>query len=448
MRFGRVVVGLCAFLLLAGPVGAQEEGGGEALNVYLDCNTFGCHDFDFMRREIPVVNWVRDRQVADVHILVTSRTTGGGGQAFEISFIGRGAYEGDDAELTWASSGDAVQDEVRQGIADQIKIGLVRYIAGTPAAERLSVSFGPVTGPQGAAPPPGMPGMPGGPGGQAASPEDDPWDFWVFSISANFFGFGESTISDRNVFGSVSASRTTEAWKLRVSANFSQNKQTFEFVEGEKQEFEREDWGLSGFAVRSLGDRWALGLRANTGSSTFYNRKSSWSLKPGVEYNFFDYEESSRRSLTLQYLVGPNHWTYEEETIYGMLEETRWQESLTARLSLVQPWGRWSTSVTGQHYLHDTDLYSATISGSLNVRLFQGFSLRVSGNYSWISDQLYLKASDYTEEERLLRQFQTETDFRFFTSFGITYRFGSIFNNVVNPRFGGDGGGGEMIIIG
>jgi long-subunit fatty acid transport protein len=230
-----------------------------------------------------------------------------------------------------------------------------------------------------------------------------------------------------------------------VSGDFSRNKQTFT-IDDDKTEYTRKDWSVEGFAVRSLGDRWALGLRANTGSSTFYNRERSWSVKPGIEYNFFPYEESSRRSLTLQYLVGANHWDYEEETIYGELAETRWQESLTARLSLVQPWGRWSTSVTGQHYLHDLELYSATVSGSLNVRLFQGFSVRVSGNYSWIADQLYLPLSDYTEEEILLRQFQQETTYRYFTSFGIEYRFGSIFNNVVNPRFGGGHGGGMMII--
>jgi len=79
----------------------------------------------------------------------------------------------------------------------------------------------------------------------------------------------------------------------------------------------------------------------------------------------------------------------------------------------------------------------AALSGSLNVRLFQGFSIRVSGNYSWIRDQLYLSGEGATNEQILLRQRQLETSFRYFTSFGIEYRFGSIFNNIVNPRFGG-----------
>jgi len=47
----------------------------------------------------------------------------------------------------------------------------------------------------------------------------------------------------------------------------------------------------------------------------------------------------------------------------------------------------------------------------------------------------------------LLRLRELETQFEYFTSFGLTYTFGSIYNNVVNPRFGNSGGGGMTIIM-
>src|ERR1041385_8095423 len=53
------------------PTRAQEtasppaRGLPETLNVFLDCSFF-C-DFDYIRTEIPFVNWVRDRTDADVH---------------------------------------------------------------------------------------------------------------------------------------------------------------------------------------------------------------------------------------------------------------------------------------------------------------------------------------------------------------------------------------------
>ena len=39
-------------------------------------------------------------------------------------------------------------------------------------------------------------------------------------------------------------------------------------------------------------------------------------------------------------------------------------------------------------------------------------------------------------EDVLLRRKMQKTDYSYYTSFGFTYTFGSIYNNVVNPRFG------------
>src|SRR5688572_11864365 len=55
------------------------------INVYLDC---GFCDFNYLRDEVPYVNWVRDRAVADVHLLATQQATGGGGSEYVFNFIG------------------------------------------------------------------------------------------------------------------------------------------------------------------------------------------------------------------------------------------------------------------------------------------------------------------------------------------------------------------------
>ncbi len=57
------------------------------LRVYLDCNY--C-DFDFMRTEVTFVDYVRNRQDAQVHILETDQATGGGGTEFTLHFLGQG----------------------------------------------------------------------------------------------------------------------------------------------------------------------------------------------------------------------------------------------------------------------------------------------------------------------------------------------------------------------
>ena len=425
---------LIASTMLTAPGEAAAQSPDDAadpLNLFFDCNAPSCRDDDFFRRQVPIVNWVRDREAADVHVLVTSQGTGGGGLLYSLAFIGLGTFDGQDLTLVASTGGDATDDDRRSNVSERLKVGLVGYLSQTPAADQLSVVI------EGAGQGPGMTDVSEGPG--AAAPEDDPWDFWVFRINANGFVNGEATSQFANYFGTAQASRTTDEWKFSINGTLSEDIQEFQIPDGDGVRTVREtqsDWNSGGLIVNSLGPKWSVGMRASVGSSTFRNIDYQWEVQPGIEYNIFPYSESDRRSLTLQYLVGPTHFNYTEETIFDQTSETRGQHSLTARLSLVQPWGRWSTSVDASQYLHDTSKYNVRISGNFNIRLFRGFSVRVGGNYSWIRDQLFLSAAGATNEQILLRRRQLGTSYRYFTNFGIEYRFGSIFNNVVNPRFG------------
>jgi hypothetical protein len=59
----------------------------------------------------------------------------------------------------------------------------------------------------------------------------------------------------------------------------------------------------------------------------------------------------------------------------------------------------------------------------------------MDGGWSRIRDQIYLRAGEATDEEILLRRRQLATGYRYRFSAGLSYTFGSIFNNVVNTRF-------------
>ncbi|NUR56216.1 MAG: hypothetical protein HOQ29_17375, partial [Acidobacteria bacterium] len=91
-------------------------------------------------------------------------------------------------------------------------------------------------------------------------------------------------------------------------------------------------------------------------------------------------------------------------------------------------------------FLSDPSKYSVGAEGNLNVRLFKGFSFNISGDVVRPRDQIYLRRGTATTEEILLRQRQLATNYSYFLGFGVSYSFGSIFNNIVNPRFGGAGG--------
>jgi hypothetical protein len=81
------------------------------------------------------------------------------------------------------------------------------------------------------------------------------------------------------------------------------------------------------------------------------------------------------------------------------------------------------------------------LSGNLSVRLIKGLSLTVDGRYSMVHDQLGLRKGDVSLEELLLRRTELASNYSYQVRIGLSYSFGSVYSNVVNPRFGGGFGG-------
>jgi hypothetical protein len=52
-----------------------------------------------------------------------------------------------------------------------------------------------------------------------------------------------------------------------------------------------------------------------------------------------------------------------------------------------------------------------------------------------IRDQIFLRLAEFSDEEILLGRFQRESSYAVDFRVGLSYQFGSIFNNVVNNRF-------------
>ncbi len=57
------------------------------------------------------------------------------------------------------------------------------------------------------------------------------------------------------------------------------------------------------------------------------------------------------------------------------------------------------------------------------------------GSIARIKDQIFLPKEGATDEEILVRRRALGTDYRYFMNVSLSYTFGSIFNNIVNPRF-------------
>jgi hypothetical protein len=70
-----------------------------------------------------------------------------------------------------------------------------------------------------------------------------------------------------------------------------------------------------------------------------------------------------------------------------------------------------------------------------NIRLIRGLSVNFYGGYEMVRHQLYLAKGGDDPLEIIARQRAQATNYSYYTGFGLSYTFGSIFNNVVNPRF-------------
>jgi hypothetical protein len=405
---------LVALGLVAPRVHAQATAG-RAFGLFLDCRDLNC-DSDFYRQEIAFVDHVRDRTAADVHVLVTQQQTGGGGSAFTLAFYGQLRFDGVSDTLTLVLPQGSTEDEQRRALVSRIRLGLARYLARTPEGERAAVtlaSAGPAI---------------------SARATRDPWNAWVFETEAQVELGQERSSSNTELDLDVRADRITENWKTRISIGGDYEGESFD-IDGERITSVRRDFGANVMQVRSLGRHWSAGLRLAAGSSTFQNQRLGVVIAPAIEYDLYPYDEATRRQLYIQYAVGGRSFRYEDTTVYFKLRETLPFESLHLSYMQKQPWGSINAQVAGYHFLHDLGKSRLDFNAGASLRIIKGLSFEFYGEYAVIHDQLYLPKGDLTREEVLLRQTQLATGYQAQIFAGLSYTFGSVFNNVVNPRF-------------
>ncbi len=394
------------------------------LRVFLDCQSY-C-DKDYVKREISFVDYVNDRFQANVYVLINAQTTGSGGREYKLQFAGQESLKNMNDTLSYIRQATATDDEDRKLFVQTLKLGLVKYMARTEKGKDLQITFKSDT-------------VTGGKKDQA--PEKDPWNLWVINLRLNGYLNGDKNYSSNNFSTGVSASRVTE--KHKTTSNFSYSLNKNRFGEGaDAFSFSNKSFSASNTTVWSLSDHLSAGAYISATRSDYSNYDAYFSVMPAVEYNFFPYKESNNHYVGLMYKAGPRYFNYKEETIFLQMEEFRFQQSISLDVSLNQKWGQISGSAAFGNYFHDFSKNNLSFSAYTDLRLYKGLSLNFNGYYAFQRDQLNIVKGDISNEDLLTRRRQLDSSFSFYTSFGIRYRFGSIFNNVVNPRF--DGGGGGM----
>jgi len=370
-----------------------------------------------MRRNLTFVDYVRDRKQADIHVLGTRRGSGGGGTSYRLEFIGRKAFADQQYELTYNARPTLTREELRRELANQLRLGFVPFATRTPEADHLEIAYAP---PDEAEAPPAS--------------DEDPWNQWVFDVGAS----GSADIQEQEysyeIEGDLNAERVTEAWKVDLRLDGEQEVDVFERPDTTDLRSTSEDYDFDSEVIKTLGPNSGAGISGSVFSRTFTNIGIATRFRAALEYNLFPYALSDQKELTFTYRFGPEYRNYREITIFDERRETVFRQSLEVNLNLNRTWGSVFAGVEWANFFHDLSKNSVEFQTILDVQLIEGLSVQMRLDAERVQDQLSLPAGNLSDEEVLLRRQERATNFEFGGAVGLSYTFGSIFNNVVNTR--------------
>lgn len=389
---------------------------GSAIDVSVFFDTKGI-DIVHIKQQIKHVNFARTPDAANVHLLSTIQRTGGAGKEYAFYFIGQDQFKGLNDTLYYFSSADKTGSEIRDDYTNVIKMGLTRYLAH--GSHVVDIKFNGKHN-----------------NGGTTEEQEDKWNKWVFGVHMNTMVNGEEAEKEFDFDVALDAERITPEWRFEF--DFDNNYDEDWYDTGDEEVIAtRTSRRFENLTVKSIGDHMAVGLKTGVSSSTYSNIELNYWAFPAIEYNLFPYEMSSRKQLRFSYFVGYNGRNYIDTTIFNKIDEDLIRQTFAIAYRVQEKWGSAYASLSAKNYFHDFSKNSFAIYSGIYLRVWKGLSFNVSGNYSIINDRLSILKGDATLEEILLRQKQQATAYRYQVRMGFSFTFGSLYNNVVNPRLKG-----------
>lgn len=389
-----------------------------AVRIFLDCQS--C-DMNYTRQEISFANFVRDVREAEVFILVTQQSAGSGGTRFTFTYQGLQRFAGINDTLAYTTNPDETSTIIRQKKTNMLKLGLMKYVARTSLFNEVAITNST---------------------GLELEEVRDRWNNWVFTLSTEPQYRSEESDKQLEIRNGFNVAKVTQDIKVEIELDQSYNRRTVIEDEGGDTTYVTNELRGDNLIVKSINDHWSAGLKWNVSTSTVENYDFKTDILPSIEYNLFPYSEATHRQLRFLYSLGYQYNNYTDSTIYNHMKESFLKHEFNIAFQVQKKWGSINIALLGSNYLNDFSKNRIELNAFLNMRIFKGLGLQIGGGVTHINDQVNLKKGDISEAERLLQLRELSTGYRIEATIGITYTFGSIYNNIVNPRFGFGGGGG------
>lgn len=385
------------------------------LKVYLDCNV--CYP-KYLREKMDYIQFVNDQADADVYVMGTTQINGGGGVTYKYFVSGQGRFNGKNDTLLYNSSPLETDGEKREVILSHFSAFLMRYIAYTGFYENILITSCSKTKDY-----------------SLLISEKDKWNKWVFDIKLNGTTSGREDASQTKLRERLLVSKVTQNWKAEIKEDFYYSWDNFD-IDGEKVLSNSNQKVVSAYYAKNINDHWAIGGKYELYSSTKLNIKGAHHFSPVVEYNLFKYEEASRRQLRFMNKLEPKMMYYYDTTIYNKMKEFRIDNIFSIGYELREKFGDILITFQARNYWDDLSLQRYSLRSNLDIRVIKGLFVNLDGKVSYIADQLYLSKEGASDEDILLGNTAVNSSFEYNFRVGLKYKFGSIYNSVVNPIFG------------
>jgi len=406
---------LTLLFLLGQSFALNSQSTDSKINVYLDCQT-NCFT-TYLRQEIQYINYVRDRQDADIYVLATYQSASAGALEIQLIYL----YDGfesltsdtvryiREANISDLQEMNLFKNMFKKGLLPAlVRSDLIDNISFDVAYDDKAVDTGTI---------------------------HDPWNYWSFNFNMNLNITGEQSFTEQGYRNRVSASRITADNKTTISSWYNLDESTFTLSDGEEVESKNERYGIYTQWVESIGPNWGWGFRSSIGSSTFGNTDFAGSFKPAIEYNIYPYSQSSTKRFSFLYSVGVHYNNYTEITVFEKLQESLVRQGLDIEYEVTQPWGDIEFNVEFDQYLKDLSLYSVSLNPEIELNIVRGLRFQMGAYVSYIEDRINIAQGEISDQDIILQNKQLDSTYSYYSYFGFNYRFGSKNNNVVNSRF-------------
>lgn len=377
-------------------------------------------DFNYIRNNTPFVDFVNDPKVCDIHIIAQRQFTGGGGIRYSFEYNSISFSEIPTFKLSCYVLANESDEIARKKITQALQSGLMPFINEKEGLSEVTIISVERSRSENEL--------------SKDSSITDPWNNWTFRLGTSIGFEGEDRRSnlEYNFYGR--ADKITDAWKISNQYDYERSVSIIERENGENIRTVRKYQDADIRYVLSLNPHWSTGLFIQLEQSTYRNIKWSYEGIPAIQYNIYDWKDSDRKQFTFSYYIGPTHNKYFETTIINKDQEWLWKQVAEIRFNRVETWGEIDFSLEGGNYFPGFENYFIESDFEISYRISRGVSINFEIRAESIHNQVYLSLSELSDEELLLNTRKLPTSFEYSGRIGISFQFGSIFNNVVNER--------------